>query len=284
MGKVVQGLQLFSVKNALKADEIGVIRALSDMGYANVEVNDPGFVDGKIAPVRPAEQTRAIYGDLGVRVITAAMNLDRHTNLDDWKQLVEYSCRIGSRAVVCGVGTFKDREQLFARADLFNRIGEFARQNGQEFYYHNHYQEFMRIQGEVVFDTLMRRTQPDLVGVELDVFWLVRGGVEPIGFMDGLGERLKVVHFKDLNPDVAPCILDRIPAGQAIGWEEFLQYANQPEAFVELGRGCIDLQSIAQKVEQMPGIWAAVVEQDASAIGELESARANAQYLKALFQ
>lgn len=283
MSEIVQGLQLFTVRNALKADELGTIRAIRDIGYTNVEANDPGFIDGRIAPVRPAEQTRAIYADMGVKVITVSMGIDRHASIDEWKQLVEYSCRIGSKAVVCGVGTFRNRDQLLERADFFNRVGEFAKENGQEFYYHNHFQEFMNLEGERIIDVLLRHTETELVGIELDVFWVMRSGQDPIECMKALDGRLKAVHLKDLSAQVSPCILDRIPHGLEIGWDEFLKYSHEPEAFVEMGKGCVNLQGIAGQIKRMPGVWAAIVEQDATSIGELNSARADLNYLRTLF-
>lgn len=284
MREVVRGLQLFSVRKALESDEIGTIRALREIGFSHVEANDPGFTSKKISPIRPAEETRAIYADQGIDIITVAMNLDRHTGIDEWKQLVEYSCRIGSRAVVCGVGTFRDGDQLHERLELFNQIGEIAKKSGQEFYYHNHYQEFLKINEEVIFDTLLKCTDPELVGVEFDVFWAARAGKDPVQVMDAIGDRLKAVHLKDLDANVIPCILDRIPIGEKIGWEEFIQYSNEPQAFTELGTGVIDFSAILEKIRKNEHIWAAVAEQDATRIGELNSARANHVYLEGLFQ
>lgn len=63
-----------------------------------------------------------------------------------------------------------------------------------DFYYHNHFQEFQVFEGERILDTLLERTDPALVKFELDTYWTVRGGEDPIYWLRKLGERCNLVH------------------------------------------------------------------------------------------
>ena len=75
-------------------------------------------------------------------------------------------------------------------------------------------------------------------------------------------------------------LFEKIPEGTVIDWDTFGLYANGPEAFRELGRGAMDVPAILAKAKAMTGVYSIIVEQDHSAIGELESARINYAYLR----
>ena len=275
------GLQLYSVREALAKDEKATVEAVAQMGYQEVELCAPDFENGRPAPVLTPAQTRELYGGLGLRLLSIAMAVDLHPTMEEWQRLVEYSAEIGCEAVCCSVATFADRGAVLQHADFFNRVARFAAEHGQKFFYHNHYHEFQRFQGETALDLLVQNTDPALVDFELDTFWALRGGVDPLAYMDKLGERLKLVHQKDLSADVHPVnLFEKIPEGTVIDWDTFGLYANGPEAFRELGRGAMDVPAILAKAKAMTGVYSIIVEQDHSAIGELESARINYAYLR----
>lgn len=99
--------------------------------------------------------------------------------------------------------------------------------------------------------------------------------------MDRLGDRLKLVHQKDLSAGIAPVnLFEVIPAGEKLDWDGFIRYAHNPAAFAELGRGVMDVGAIVEKARSLPTVSSIVIEQDNTAIGELESARVNYDYMK----
>lgn len=277
------GLQLYSVRNAMAADEWDTLRKVAALGYKQVELCAGDFVDGRPAPKHSAADDKKFYDDLGLRRLSIAMPVNFHRSIEDWKYLTEYSNQVGCEAICCSVATFENGDEARRLADFFNEIGRFAVENGQKFYYHNHYHEFQNIRGEVPMDILVDCTDPRYVDFELDTFWTLRGGVDPIAYMDRLGSRLGLVHQKDLSANADPVnVLARVPEGTNLDWDGFVKYTGKPADFVELGRGTMDVPSIVEKARSMDSVISVVIEQDQTAIGELESAKINYEYLSKL--
>jgi sugar phosphate isomerase/epimerase len=82
-------------------------------------------------------------------------------------------------------------------ADLFNRAAEKAKEAGLRFAYHNHDFEFRTVDGAVPFDILLERTQRGLVDFEMDLYWVVKGGQDPIAYFNKYPGRFAMVHVKD---------------------------------------------------------------------------------------
>ena len=71
------------------------------------------------------------------------------------------------------------------------------------FYYHNHYQEFQKFGDNYVYDIIMENTDPSLVFIEIDTYWVTRAGLDPIAVMEKYRDRLVLLHQKDF-PNDAP--------------------------------------------------------------------------------
>ncbi|NLF28950.1 MAG: sugar phosphate isomerase/epimerase [Clostridiales bacterium] len=275
-------LQLYTVRRSLLADCSGTLRALSSFGCRAVELLAPAFDGGRIAPSRPPREFAKLLADCGLRALNVSLPLSG-TGFDQWLQLIDYSCEVSSPAVCCAIATLEDRDGALRVADMLNRIGAACLEHGQRFYYHNHYHEFQMLGPETGLDALVNNTDPELVGFELDVFWALRAGREPVEVMDSLGGRLKLVHLKDLSPDARPVnLFEAIPDGARLDMQSFLGYLGSPADFTELGRGVVDLPAVVKKARSMQSVEHLILEQDQTAIGELESARIGLAYMKAL--
>jgi sugar phosphate isomerase/epimerase len=86
-----------------------------------------------------------------------------------------------------------------ASADKFNKVGEACKAAGIGFAYHNHSQEYANMEGEVVMDMLLQRTEPDLVSFEMDLFWTTVAGVKPQDYFERYPGRFKMLHIKDMD-------------------------------------------------------------------------------------
>ena len=275
-------VQLYTVRRSLLADAPGTLRALSSFGCRAVELLAPAFDGGRIAPSRPPRELAKLLADCGLRALNVSLALNG-TGFDQWLQLIDYSCEAGSPAVCCAIATLEDRDGALKVAELLNRIGAACLERGQRFCYHNHYHEFQMLGQETGFDALVGNTDPDLIGFELDVFWALRAGRDPVEVMGALGDRLKLVHLKDLSPDARPVnLFEAIPDGTRLDMQSFLGYLGSPADFTELGRGVVDLPAVVKKARSMQSVEHLILEQDQTAIGELESARIGLAYMKAL--
>ncbi|WP_319592445.1 sugar phosphate isomerase/epimerase [uncultured Draconibacterium sp.] len=86
-------------------------------------------------------------------------------------------------------------------AEVLNKIGELSKKHGLEFCWHNHNKEFVEMEDGFPFDYLMENTEKDLVSSELDVYWVAKGGANPIQLLQRYGKRIKILHVKDMAED-----------------------------------------------------------------------------------
>jgi sugar phosphate isomerase/epimerase len=151
----------------------------------------------------PAGMTAQAFADrlaahelsaMGTGVEFAALGKDLRQAIADAKTL-------GAKYVMCawipheGAFTIKDVEKA---APAFDAAATQLGAAGLTFMYHCHGYEFVPGPGGTLFDTLAARTNPDLVKFELDVFWAVRGGADPVALLEKFPGRFKATHVKDI--------------------------------------------------------------------------------------
>jgi sugar phosphate isomerase/epimerase len=192
-GKI--GLQLYSVRDMLRADPEGTLAMIADAGYAEVE---PAYEYGGRTP----EQFRKIVDDNGLKVIGS------HHNPYDFRGdlarvTLERAATLGQKYV--GV-SYMDGQQTadgYRRmADEMNQWGEAARAYDLHWYAHLHDNEFATdpSTGEVLFDVWLAETDPRLVSFEMDLYWILRAGADPVAYLDRHQGRFPLFHLKDGTP------------------------------------------------------------------------------------
>jgi sugar phosphate isomerase/epimerase len=110
---------------------------------------------------------------------------------------------LGVKYVVCGwvpheKGKFDEPRARDAIA-VFNTAGEKLKTAGFRFAYHPHGFEFQPYKNGTLFDLMAAETQPAFVSFELDVFWAVHGGADPVKLLEKYGSRFELMHIKDLK-------------------------------------------------------------------------------------
>ena len=148
----------------------------------------------------------------------------------------------------------------------FNAWGLKASQAGMKFVFHNHCYEFKVQEGGLTgWQTLMQNSDPTLVNLELDIYWLIQGGQNPAVMMKTYKNRVKLIHLKDRTPGA--------PTSFTMG----------PEAqhFTELGKGTIDWPKLLMQAKWQ-GIRYAYLDQDETAGPVMESIGESFAYLKGL--
>jgi sugar phosphate isomerase/epimerase len=134
-------------------------------------------------------------------------------------------------------------------APQLNAIGQRCREADIQFGYHNHDFEFTSVEGRTLLDHLLAITDPQLVKMEVDVYWAAYAGHDPLALLNRLGERVALIHFKDMAAD---------------------------RSMTEVGKGILDMQGITAFVQQH-NLWA-VVEHDHPTLPSLESARLSLEF------
>ena len=194
------GVQLYSVREQLPKDFAGTLALLRSAGYTEVEA--AGYYD------RSAVDFRHAMDAAGLRCVSTHHPLNvLETQLDKW---IEYGHALGLEYIICsssggvhrdltakGAPTLDDWHWI---AGEFNRIGEKVKAAGMTFGVHNHVPEFAVINGVLVYDELLRLTDPKLVVFEIDCGWAYASGHNPVSYLSETPERFPLMHVKDMTP------------------------------------------------------------------------------------
>ena len=263
------GIQLYSVRDEMAKDPINAIRTVAGLGYKNLEFasskadTDPGVGFGV-----DADTMNALLEETGAKLISGHV---RPINEDTIDALIEYHKKVGTKYIGQSSDFYKSYEHLLERCEYYNWVGKKLAENGMQFLVHNHYHEFQKINGREVLYHIMDNTDPNYVSFELDTFWAMRGGMDPIEVMKTLGSRLKLVHQKDFSKtSTTPINLWTIKDPEVLISQETFGGAAQPTDFCEIGTGIMDIQSIIDAANEL-GAGYIVLEQDATQLTQLES-------------
>ncbi len=198
-------------------------------------------------------------------------------DLDRLPAVLDYHLRVGNTKIGCDIEFYPlhDRDYVLRRAETFNEVGRLCAERGMRFYYHNHYQEFQEIDGTPIYQLIIDHTDPALVFLELDTYWMYRGGHDPLDWMRRYPDRVILLHQKDF-PAEAPQPLNLydgvVDPNGPITMESF-QASLEPRCFTEIGTGTLPIAEIIAAAETLPNFECLLLEQDHTALTELESVR-----------
>jgi sugar phosphate isomerase/epimerase len=184
------GLQLYTVRDLMKADLPGTIAKVAAIGYKEVEF--AGYFG------RTPAQIRDIVRRNGLTSPSSHLSFDSLEN--GWQKQLDDAKAAGHEWVTIAYIAEEKRKTLddWKRiADLFNRAAAQAKKADLHFAYHNHDFEIRPIEGTRPLDLLLTSTDPKLVDFEMDLYWVVFGGGSPIDFFNRYPKRFKLVHVKD---------------------------------------------------------------------------------------
>lgn len=241
------GLELYSVRHAMRADPEGTLAAVRAAGYDEVELLWSMDNFGRTVPQVKAslkkEGLRAPSAHISPAILTE--NWEKH--LDDAKVLGMTYLIVPSLPE-----SAKTLDDWRRWADTFNTAGATARKAGLWLAFHNEPDHMKLIDGQIPYDVLVQRLDPKVVRLQLDVGNMIIGGGDPMAYLKRYGDRYWSFHLKDVVPDKS--------------------------SDTEIGAGTVNFK---QLLASIPNINAkpCYVEQE-GAKDELASARQNCAYLK----
>lgn len=203
--KGIVGLQLYSVRDEMSKDPLGSLTQLAKMGYVHVE--HASYVDRKFYGYN-APEFRKILDGLGLKMISGHTVMGKeHWNEarkdfnDSWKFTVEDAAVLGQKWVISpwmDESMRKTYDDFKRYMDVFNKSGELCKKSGMKFGYHNHAFEFSEsLNGEKVFDIMMKSLDTNLVAMQLDIGNLYNGGAVALDVMKQYPDRFEIIHAKD---------------------------------------------------------------------------------------
>ena len=266
------GIQLFSVVDYMMKDPIDAVKQVVQSGYKNLEVanhnaqKDPGVGFGV-----PAGEMKQLLNELGAQVVGAHIAPMVPETIDE---IIRYHSAIGNKYLINAMSFFPDEDSVTKLAADFREIGKRCRDNGMMYLYHNHFHEFQEFGGKPILYALADLVPEDEMGFEIDTFWCMRAGYDPVEVLKTLGTRVKLVHQKDFSKTTkAPKnLFDVIDPKAPITMETFMQNADR-DAFTEIGEGIMDIQAIIDCARDLGSISHLILEQDASQHDTMESIR-----------
>lgn len=190
------GLQLYTVRELFSADPVATLQKIAKVGYREVEFGGGGYdaMDHKML--------RATMDRLGL--ICPSLHIGYDALLDKFDASVTMAKTLGASTVVLPYMVDRHRNAQAWDAALvnINRFGRQLKAEGLGFAYHNHDFEFtVKPDGVSLFDRLVRACDPELVRIELDLYWAIHAGQDPQALIRSMPGRIYAYHVKDMRPD-----------------------------------------------------------------------------------
>lgn len=264
------GVQLFSLPKMLEKDFRAGIAMLSQIGFREVQMygpfsfSDPQAIAGWAA-VTPqlgfsgsgffgltARQVRDVFDEH--RMTVPAVHTDWATLNTRMDRLAEAAHTVGYTYV--GLPSIPDAlrrtlDDYKRMADSMNKVGESAKRYGLKFAYHNHGYGLAPMDGQIPLRVLIENTDPQLVFLEMDIYWTTAGGANPVDLLRSYPGRYHLMHVKDMKEQRR----FRGDGGDATQWIELFPY------MTTAGDGVMDLRAIIAQAKTS-GVRHFFVEQD----------------------
>ena len=197
-------LQLYSVRDDIKSDFNSTLTKVAAMGYTGIEAAN--YDNGKFYGLTPSAFKNEIE-KRGMKVLSSHTGKALNDNISEtnwtetwawWDTAIAAHKAAGMKYIVTPwMPTVKTLADLKAYCDYYNNIGEKCNAAGLRFGYHNHNFEFSKIEGETMYDFMLKNTDPAKVFFQMDVYWVVRGGQSPVDYFNKYPGRFELLHIKD---------------------------------------------------------------------------------------
>ncbi len=257
------GVQIYTVPDQFGKDPEATIKAIKDIGYKEIEL-----VYGTLDKSVPLSKKYGL-APVSIHLDSALVTTGPKPNGDDLSAAITKAKTAGAKYLVVPYVDPANRPKDAAGFSEFGKklqaAGEQVTKAGLGFCYHNHAFEFAPLpDGKRPLDVMLEACDPNVVKLELDIFWVSITGSDPAATLKQYSGRVSLVHLKDKMKGAATALNESVPK----------------ETFVEIGSGAVDFPAVlaaaaAAKVEHY------FVEQDQSA-DPLASLKKSYQYLTTL--
>jgi sugar phosphate isomerase/epimerase len=247
--KVMVGIQLYSVRDDMKADPKGSLKKIAAMGYKVVE--HAGYEDAKFYGYSPAD-FKKILQDLGLEMYSGhvdfgmqAWDTSKKDFTDSWKHTVEDAAFMGQKFVITPElddNAQKDYDTLMKVIDLWNHAGQLCQKYGMKFGYHDDFNEDAVLNNMKIYDIIMKYSDPRLTMQQFDIANLYNAaGTNPMDILKKYPGRFESLHVKDLLKEK--------------------NKENRHDSTI-LGKGVLDVKNVLSLATKN-GAWLLIIEQEA---------------------
>ncbi len=197
------GLQLYSLHDAIRSDVPGTVARVGGMGYTFIEA--AGYKDGLFYGMEPLAFKNLCEAN-GLEFLGSHTGRDLpeegawDETMEWWDQCIDSHAAAGVKWIVqpwMGRVGYESLEGLKKYCDYWNAVGEKCNTRGIRFGYHNHDKEFSELEGEIIYDYMLKNMDADKVMFQLDLYWCMVGGKNPVDYFNKYPGRFEIWHIKD---------------------------------------------------------------------------------------
>lgn len=234
------GLQLYTLRDQLPKDVKGVIAEVAKAGYQEVETFGYNLQTGYWG-LHSKEFSQLLKSH---NLTTPSGHYDmnaffRDGNRQQLDAYIEVAHTTGQTYLIVpslNESLIRTKDDFMKVAENMNKLAEVLKKEGLKVGYHNHNFEWKEVDGTTFYDTLLKNTDPALVHMEMDIYWVVRAGHNPIEILKQHRGRYAFVHVKDMDK-------------------------TNPNLNTEIGKGSIDFKAIVPQAEAA-GVSHFIMEQE----------------------
>lgn len=217
------GLQLYSLRDLLPKNPAKVVGQIAKAGYKEVETF--GLNNGKFFGYAPKD-FKKLLADNGLTAPSGHYGMDEYVRTGKTDELhanMQAALAVGSSYFTIASAHAGDGVEGYKKlAEDFTKVAEIAKSEGLKFAYHNHNSEFRAVGDTTGYQILLNETDKDLVNFEMDIYWVVSGGKDPLTLIKEHPGRFVMWHVKDMDKQ-------------------------HPEENTEVGNGSIDFKAVFEE-------------------------------------
>ncbi|PYI68646.1 sugar phosphate isomerase [Arthrobacter livingstonensis] len=236
------------------------LRKVNGLGYNAVEISQIPMDEKNVAELEKAQ------AELGMDVAALSVMMEKPVGRpgdslkDDFEKIVADAKRLDTKLLRIGMLPFPAMKSIDAVIDFAKETNGYAerlQEHGISLYYHNHHIEFAKFDGKYMLD-IINENSPAM-GLEIDVHWVQRGGLDPVRTLDKYAGQTAMVHLKDYRIGMMPAQAFGLLEAGDVG--AFMAAFKNVVQFAEVGEGNLDFPSIIDHA-QAAGAQYLLVEQD----------------------
>lgn len=236
------GLQLYTLRDMFAKDVRGTLELLAQIGYKEFEAW--GYSEGNIVGMRYTDFAKQVR-QAGLKLVSTHFDTGyekperKGTLVNGWETVIEDAKNAGQPYMVIGWLDAGERNSIDAikrTCERINKGGEACKRSDIRLAFHNHANEFVRIDGQLLYDVMLAELDPAYVTMELDLYWMVLGNCDPLEYINKYPGRFELFHVKDMDKT------DKMKTS-------------------DLGTGAIDLKKIFENADKA-GLKHAIIEQE----------------------
>lgn len=271
------GIQLYSLRDALKKDFEGTLKKVADIGYEYVEF--AGFYE------RSADEVKEILNKYGLKAISVHQSIDGFNTAQKMQDFIKYIKTLDIRFVVIpwiNKSVFYDQDSYAQFCQTIENAGKIFSENNITLCYHNHDFEFEKLDGQYILDRLYNDVSEKHLQPQLDLCWVNYGGASPVKYIEKYATRSHIIHFKDFyataSKEQVYELIDETGNVQARDDKQITNFK-----FMPLGKGIQNWEEIMSAVKNS-NVEYIIYEKDQWYDGDpLEDAKQSRIYLKNTF-